>query len=114
MTASGEESELVIVALSFAPVPVDGSDERLGVLHSKRIDLRTVLLFQARASKTARRVVLLGMVAVAEFKGSSQDADGIVVRLLAPSPAVRNRNQLGVTDLMKELPCPLLTQGPRS
>jgi hypothetical protein len=44
------------------------------------------------------------MVAVAEFEGSSQDADCIVVRLLAPRLAVCNRNQLGVTDLMKELP----------
>jgi hypothetical protein len=101
---ASEESELVIVALSFPPVAVDGSDERFGVLHANRIDLGAVLLFQPRTSKTARRIVLLGMVAVTELDGSSQDADGIVVRLLAPRLAVRNRDQLGVTDLMKELP----------
>jgi len=101
---AGEESELVIVPLSFAPVAVDGSNERLGVVCAEWIDLRSVVLFQTRASKTARRVILLGMVVVAEFEGSSQDADGIVVRLLAPRLAVCNRNELGVTDLMKEMP----------
>jgi hypothetical protein len=101
---ASEESELVIVALSFSPVAVDGSDERFRVVHAKRVDFGAVFLFQPGASKTARRIVLLGMVAVAEIEGSSQDADGVVVRLLAPGFAVRNGDQLGVTDLMKELP----------
>jgi hypothetical protein len=40
---AGEETELVIVALSFSPFAVDGSDEHFGVLHAKRIDLGAVL-----------------------------------------------------------------------
>lgn len=77
-------------------------DERLGVLHAERIDLRAILLFQACTSKTPCRVVLLGMVAVAKFKRTSEDADGVVICFLAPLFAVRDRDQFGVTYLVEE------------
>jgi hypothetical protein len=100
---AGEESKLVIVALSFTPVPVNGSDERFGVMHAKRIDLGAVLLFQARASKTPGRIVLLGVILIAEIERATKDTDGIVVRFLAPGLAVRNCDKSGVPHLMEEM-----------
>ena len=37
-TQSCEEPELVIVPLRFAPVPMDGGDERFGILNAEGID----------------------------------------------------------------------------
>jgi hypothetical protein len=70
--------ELVVVALGLSPVTMNRGNERLGILHAERVDLRPVLFFQACISKTPRRVVLLGMVAVAEFECTPEDADGVV------------------------------------
>jgi hypothetical protein len=67
------------------------------------VDLWSVFLLEARASKTLCRIVLLRMVTVAEVEGASADADGIVVCFLSPQFAIRNRDESGVTHLTEEM-----------
>ena len=37
-TQPHEESELIVVPLRFAPVPMDGGDERFGILNAEGVD----------------------------------------------------------------------------
>lgn len=85
----GEEPKLVIVALRLAPIAVDGSDQRLGLLNPEGIDDGAFFLLDTRALETQGRVVLLGVIAIAELEGTSQYADRIVVSFLAPLKTVR-------------------------
>jgi hypothetical protein len=89
---SCEETELVVVSLRLSPVSINRSDEGLGILNAKRINLGTLGLSQTRATETAGWVVLLRMIAVPEVERASQNADRVVVRLLAPLFGIRNLN----------------------
>jgi hypothetical protein len=89
---SCEETELVVVSLRLSPVSINRSDEGLGILNAKRINPGTLGLSQTRATETAGWVVLLRMIAVPEVERASQNADRVVVRLLAPPFGIRNLN----------------------
>jgi hypothetical protein len=99
---SGEESELIIVALSLAPVATDCGNQCFRILHTKRVDTRPILFLEARASKTSGGVVLLGMISIAKIERATKDADGIVECFLAPGFAIRNGDKPGVTHMLEE------------
>jgi len=46
---SGEKAELIVVALSFAPIPMDGGDQDLCILNTEGIDRRPIVLADAGA-----------------------------------------------------------------
>src|SRR5438045_3907614 len=79
---SGEESQLIIVAMRFAPVVMEGGDEGLGVLNTERVDRWSILLAETRAPERRGRIAPLRIVEVAEVEGASQGADRVVVSLL--------------------------------
>jgi hypothetical protein len=81
------------------------TDQCFGILHREWVDLWPVLPLEARTSKTSSRIVLLGMIPIAEIERATKDADGIVVCLLAPGVAICNGDEPGITHLMKEM-CP--------
>jgi hypothetical protein len=72
--------------------------ESLRVLDRKGIDLRPVLLFEAHTSKSGGRVETLGMIAVPKLKSALQNADGVVVTPVDPTPQVKyfKRNDTGL------------------
>ena len=96
---SGEEAELIVVALPFAPIPTDCGDECFCVLNGEGIDFCPVLLQNARTLETGSRVVLLWLIAIAEFECPSQHADRIVVGLFSPVRGVRDFDECRVANV---------------
>jgi len=93
---AGEEPELIVVALCFAPIPVDCGDERLRFLDLKRVDPGAVLLLNACAPQAIGGVVLLGIIAITEPERTSQHTDRIVIGLLAPVSIVGHLDECRV------------------
>nr|WP_232831110.1 hypothetical protein [Peristeroidobacter agariperforans] len=81
-TQAREETKLIIVALRLAPITVDRSDQRFGLLNREWIRGRAIFLRQAKALEHRRRVALPGMIAIAVLERAADDADDVVVGLL--------------------------------
>lgn len=96
-----KESELVVVALGFAPVVVKGGDQRLRILDAERVNRRAVPLGDACAAKGGGRVAFLGIVLVAEGERLTQGADGVVVSLPVPVLAVGDADEHRIPDAEK-------------
>lgn len=92
-TQPGEEPKLVVVALRFSPIAMDCGDQCLRLLDPEWIDDRSIFLLDARTREAQRWIVLARIVAIAELECPSQDADRVVVRLLAPLRIVSKRNE---------------------
>jgi hypothetical protein len=88
-----EEAKFIVVTLRFAPVPMDSGDERFGVVHGKRIHLRSVGFPQPGTAKVYCWILMDGPVPVSELECAFQDADGVVVSFLTPRVPVRDRYQ---------------------
>jgi hypothetical protein len=82
---------------------MDRRDQGFGVLHREGIDAWPIVLSESCAAQIPCRVVPLRMIAVPELEGAPDDADRVVVRLLAPALTVRDLDERRVTHLMKEL-----------
>ena len=80
---------------------MNGSHERLGVLHAKRVDLRTVSFPKTSTTQAPGWVCIERPVPISEVKGASENADGVVVGLLAPLMSVRECDELGVANFIK-------------
>ncbi len=96
-----EEPKFIVVALRFAPVAVKRRNERLRLVNREWIDDGPILALDARALELARGIVQFGVITVAELEGAAQDAEGVVVRLLAPVCTVRDFDERGISNVEK-------------
>ena len=81
---------------------MDGGDKGLGVVHGKRVDFRALVFPQTSTTETVSRILVRRAVPVAEIKGAFENADDIVVGLLAPGVTICDGDQMRVSDLGKE------------
>ena len=102
-TQTGEESELIVVALGLAPVAMDRRNKRFGLLDREGIDYRPIFLRDAKAFESGGGIVLLRMVPIAVLKCGSQRTSNVVVGLLADSPRVGDLYQGRVLDVLEVL-----------
>ena len=61
---------LVVVSLCFTPIMMDSGDERLSIVHSDRINLRSVSFVKTRTPKVQCGVLVDGPVSVSKLEGT--------------------------------------------
>jgi len=76
-----------------------GRDQRLSIVHGERIDLRPLGFPQTCATEALCWVLVGRAVSVTEIEGTLENADDIVVGLLAPGMTVGNRYKMRIADL---------------
>jgi hypothetical protein len=54
---------------------MNGSDQRLSVMHRKGIHLRSISLVQTGTAQAAGWIFLEGPISISEIKGTSENAD---------------------------------------
>ena len=99
---SREEPKLIVVALRLAPIAVNGGDQRLGIVHGKRVDLGSIGFPKTYAPQMSGGVFAKGPIPIAEVERALQRANGIVVCLLAPLVPIRDGDKMRVADLLKD------------
>lgn len=67
-TQPREESEFIVVPLRLAPIPMDGRDERLGILNAEAVDDGSVSLSDPGTLQTDCGVMSLGIVSMSKFE----------------------------------------------
>jgi hypothetical protein len=90
---------LFFLDVRFTPIAMNCGDERLSVLNRERIDSCPIFFQNARTLETVSRVVLLRVIAIAEFECTSQHADRIVIGLFAPVRIVRDFDECRVANV---------------
>jgi hypothetical protein len=70
-------------------------------VHAKGVDLRAVCFQNTSTTEAPGRVFLEWPVPISRIEGASENADGIVVCLLAPVMSVCDGDQAGVADFVK-------------
>ena len=71
-TQTGEESELVIVALGLAPIRMQRGDQHFRIVDAERINLRSVLLADLGTPQVRGWISLIRVVQVAKRKRAPQ------------------------------------------
>ncbi|HYL60098.1 MAG TPA: hypothetical protein VEU51_14605 [Candidatus Acidoferrales bacterium] len=97
-----EEPKLIVVALRFAPVSMDGGDQGLGLLDAERIDDRPILLGDAQAFEAGCRIVLLGRIAIAVVEGAAKSADDVVVGFLRARVRIRDLHEFRIAHFREQ------------
>jgi hypothetical protein len=93
-----KESEFVVVALRFAPVPMQGGNECFGILDAEGINRRPIFFSNSYASQSRSGIAPLRVTLVSKLERTAQCADGVVVGLLAPGMRVCDLHQHGVSN----------------
>ena len=81
---------------------MNGADQRLGIVHGKRVDLGSIGFPQTYAPQMSGWVFAQWPIPIAEVESALQSANGIVVCLLAPRVPIRDGDQMRIADLLKE------------
>jgi len=82
LTQACEEPEFFVIAKRLTPLGMRSRNDRFGFVEGEEIDLRALLLADAKCRKRASRIELPGKILVPEFKGRAYRADHVVVSLL--------------------------------
>jgi len=72
---SGEKPELVIVPLRFTPIPMQGRDQELRVLHAERVDFWPAGFTDACAPEMSSWVLIQWPVAISKVESAFQHTD---------------------------------------
>jgi hypothetical protein len=76
---------------------MDGRDQCLGVVNGKGVDFRALVFPQTRTMEALSGVLLGRAVSITEIKGVFENANNIVVGLLAPGLPISDRYKMRVT-----------------